>query len=321
MMTTLPVEIQEHILSYLPFVNLIPLRRVSRLWDFFIFRLISRSKPLSYLTSWSMLLTTSLGRAFTIPLDLESINSAKDWSDIYRRPYIFSGPVSGILRTDRDQILKFQFWDAKQGEYVPWTSPDCRYRCCGLCDITLWPWSTLPVSRQGPLGEVITWRNLYRIDLWESHWDQATLRQRSVEQHIGVAWHGIPAPPIVPVQPQQQGYTGIYMASPVQMTNDGHTTAQGPPGNTFAPNRIRIILSYSAICLFLVLQRRKEEFLSGKICLDPMQSLIQDPKMRELITQTTAGCGCKLVDWNREDLGIRVIRLEDLECNSFDKLL
>lgn len=318
-MTTLPAEIHEHILSYLPYINLIPLRRVSRLWDLIIFKLIGQSEHLSYLTSWSMILTTNSGTALTIPLNLESTPDAKDWSDVYRRPYIFSGPISGIRRTDHAQVLKFQFWDAKQGKYVPWKNPDCQYRCCGLCDITLWPWATLPVSRRGPLGEVITWRDLYRIDLWESHWDQATLRQRSIEQHIGAEGHGIPAPPIVPVQPLQQGYLGIYMESPVQMTGEGHVAGQGGPGNTFAPNRIRIALSYSAICGFLLLQRRKEEFLMGKISLDPVGSLVQDPNMRELAIQARVGCGCKLVDWEGEDLGIKVIRLEDSEGNSFDR--
>ena len=47
-----------------------------------------------------MILTTPSGTALTIPLNLESTRDAKDWSDIYRRPYIFSGPVSGIRRTE-----------------------------------------------------------------------------------------------------------------------------------------------------------------------------------------------------------------------------
>ena len=117
----------------------------------------------------------------------------------------------------------------------------------------------------------------------------------------------------------KQGYVGIYMASPVQMTGEGHVAVQGIPGHTFAPNRIRIALSYSAICGFLVLQRRREEFLMGKICLDPVGSLVQDPRMRELAIQARVGCGCKLIDWEHEDLGIKVIRLEDSECNSFDR--
>jgi hypothetical protein len=41
--------------------------------------------------------------------------------------------------------------------------------------------------------------------------------------------------------------------------------------------------------------------------------------MRELAIQARFGCGCKLVDWEHEDLGIKVIRLEDSECNSFDR--
>ena len=109
------------------------------------------------------------------------------------------------------------------------------------------------------------------------------------------------------------------MGSPVQMTNDGYVAVQGVPGHTFAPNRIRIALSYSAICGFLLLQRRREEFLMGKIHLEPVGYSIQDPRMWELAIQARIGCGCKLVDWEHEDLGIKVIRLEDLECNGFDR--
>jgi F-box domain len=313
-MANLPLEIQEQILSLLPFVDLLPLRRVSRLWDLIIFNLLSRVKHRSYLNSWTMTLSTSSGKTLSIPLNLESTRNAKDWSGIYRRPYIFSGAISGIYQADRPQVLKFQFWDTKQGEYSSVINPDCQYRCCGLCDITFWPWTTLPISRQGPLGEVITWRDLYIIDLWESNLDEALLEQKRIEQHIGATWYN--APPIIPAN---QGYVGIYIGTPVQMTEDGYVDVQGVPGNSFAPNRIRIALSYSAICGFLVLQRRKEEFNAGKICFDPVRAAVQDPIMKELGIQATIGCGCKLIDWEHEDLGIKVIRLEDSESNGYNR--
>jgi len=236
-------------------------------------------------------------------------------------------------------VLKLEFWDNKEGRYVATRNAECRTRCCGLCDITVWPWSTLPLSRQGPLGEVIRWRDLYKIDLWESHWDAALLRQKSIEQHIGAAWHtnlhgGGPAimqggPSIIPVQHvfQQQGNAqgggggviNIYMGTPVQMTEQGYIAVQGVPGTSFAPNRIRVALSYSAICGFLLLQRRKERFKRGEIELDPVQRAIQDPKIKEAIIQARVGCGCRLVDWEHEDLGIKVIRLDESELNNFDR--
>jgi hypothetical protein len=105
---------------------------------------------------------------------------------------------------------------------------------------------------------------------------------------------------------------GIYLDLPVQITEEGvYIAIQGVPLNSFAPNRIRIALSYSAICGFFVLQRRREEFNEGKTPLDPVSSIIQDPMMKELAIQAKIGCGCKLVDWEHEDLGIKVIRLED----------
>jgi hypothetical protein len=78
-------------------------------------------------------------------------------------------------------------------------------------------------------------------------------------------------------------------------------------------------LSYSAICGFLVLQRGKEEFNAEKICFDPVGAAVQDAIMRELGFQATIGCACKLIDWEHEDLGIKVIRLEDSESNGYDR--
>src|SRR5271170_3008679 len=204
-MTVLPAEIYEHILSYLPFTHLLPLRRVSNLFDTIIFHLVSRPTP--YLHSWSLILASSTGIQLSIPLSPHSTRPASTWHEIYTRPYIFSGAVSGISRKDYAQVLKLQFWDEKAGEYVATRNAECRTRCCGLCDITVWPWSTLPMSRQGPLGEVITWRDLYKIDLWESTWDEALLQRKRVEQHIGAAWFsGVHAgPPIFPLQHVAQG--------------------------------------------------------------------------------------------------------------------
>lgn len=189
------------------------------------------------------------------------------------------------------------------------------------------------MSRQGPLGEVITWRDLYKIDLWESNWDEALLRQKSIEQHIGAAWHTTlhGGPPIIPIQhvlqPQGNllggggggGMINIYMGTPVQMTEQGYIAVQGVPGTSFAPNRIRVALSYTAICGFLLLQRRKARFERGEIELDPVERAIQDPKIKEAIIQAKVGCGCKLVDWEHEDLGIKVIRLDESELNNFDR--
>src|SRR5277367_894273 len=185
------------------------------------------------------------------------------------------------------------------------------------------------MSRQGPVGEVITWRDLYKIDLWESTWDEALLQRKRVEQHIGAAWFsGVHAgPPIFALQHVAQGNhhggdggtINIYMGTPVQMTEQGYIAVHGVPGTSFAPNRIRVALSYSAICGFLVLQRRKERFERGEIGFDPVEMAIQDPKIKEAIIQSRVGCGCKLVDWEHEDLGIKVIRLDDSELNSFDR--
>jgi hypothetical protein len=314
-MTALPTEIHEEILSYLPFINLIPLRRVSQLWNLIILHLVGRTKQNSYLSSWTMCLFSSSGVTHSIPLKLESTRDAIDWNDIYHRPYIFSGQISGISRTDQAEVLKLQFWDTKQGEYIPETTSECQFRCCGLCDITVWPWSTLPLSRQGPLGEVIKWRDLYKIDLWESHWDEALLRKRNIEQHIGAAWAAA-GPPIIPMN---QGHVNIFMGTPVQMTNQGYIAVHGAPRNSFSPNEIRIALSYSAICAFLLVQKRRERFHQGGMWQDAVASMVMDPKMRQLALQARIGCGCKLVDWEHEDVGIKVIRLEDSESNKFDR--
>lgn len=321
-MIMLPAEIYERILSCLPFINLLRLRRVSRLWNRIIFHLLSHTKCNPYLSSWTMVMTTSSGKSIPIPLNLDRTRDATDWADIYRRPYIFSGPISGVYQREHPQVLKFQFWDEKQGEYSPPTNPECRYRCCGLCDTTIWPWSTLPMSRQGPLGEVIQWRDLFKIDLWESHWDDALIRQRSIEQHIGAPWNHdnnpidpqIVPPPILPMnQPENQGpIMNFFGGQPIQMNNDGSVTS-------FSPNRIRIALSYSAICGFLLVHRRKQRAHYRRVFLDPVSSVVQDPKMRELAVQSIIGCGCKLVDWEHEDLGIKIIRLDDSECNSYDR--
>ena len=71
------------------------------------------------------------------------------------------------------------------------------------------------------------------------------------------------------------------MGTSVQMREDGYVAVQGVLGNSFAPNRIRIALSYSAVCAILVLQRRKEEFNAGKICFDPLGAAFQDPVAKE----------------------------------------
>ena len=310
-----PAEIQEQILSYLPFINIIPLRRVCQLWNEIILHLVSRMDN-KYISTWTMTLSTASGTQITVPLSLESTRDVSDWNEVYHRPYIFSGPISGIFRSDQAQVLKLQFWDTKQGQHVPRTSPDCAYKCCGLCDITIWPWSTLPVSRQGPLGEVIKWRDLYKIDLWESHWDKASLQHKSRQQHIGMPWaaHGMQV-----VANDGTHYMSMFHGHPVLVTNEGFIAVPGLPGSTFAPNRIRIALSYSAICGFLLVQRRMEAFQRREICLDPYFALIGDPRMKDLAIRARIGCGCKLVDWEHEDLGIKVIRLDDSESNNFDR--
>ena len=183
------------------------------------------------------------------------------------------------------------------------------------------------MSRQGPLGEVITWRDLYKIDLWESHWDEALLQKKRIEQHIGAAWHTshtLAGAAIIPIQhltqgSHQGGTISVHMDTPIQTTEQGSITVRGIPGTSFTPNRIRVALSYSAICGFLVLQRRKERFERGDIGFDPVEMAIQDPKIKEAIVQARVGCGCKLVDWEHEDLGIKVIRLDDSELNNFDR--
>jgi hypothetical protein len=257
-----------------------------------------------------MILTTSSGTTLSIPVNLDLTRDAKDWNDVFRRPYVFSGPISGIQRKENAQVVKFQFWDTKKGIYKSEVNPSCQYRCCGLCDITIWPWSTLPLSRQGPLGEVITWRDLYKIELWESNWDEALLRKKRVEQHIGAAWH----PPII-----QEDHINIFMGAPVHMTQQGYIAVQGVPGSSFAPNMVRIALSYSALCGFSLLQRRREMFAQGKIALDSVASRVLDPEMRRLAVQAKIGCGCKLVDWEHENVGIKVIRLDDSEISRFDR--
>ena len=186
----------------------------------------------------------------------------------------------------------------------------------------MWPWSTLPVSRHGPLGEVITWRDLYKIDLWESHWDDALLQKRSVEQHIGAAWNTAPAQNLVGQIAVFQGYVNIFMGTPVQMTQAGYVAVAGVPAESFMPNRIRIALSYSAICGFLLVQKRKEAFemgVSKGMTHDPVSLAVRDPEMRALAFNMKVGCGCRLVDWEHEDLGVKVIRLEDAEIDKFDR--
>lgn len=294
----LPTEIHEQILSYLPFIDLIPLRRVSNLWNLIILHLLSRTKHNVYLQSWTLTLSTSSGQTLSIPLNLESTRPAETWQDIYHRPYIFSGPVTDVTRSDHAQVLKLEFWDTKQGTHILPRDKNCRLRCCGLADFTIWPWSTLPISRHGPLGEVITWRDLYRIDLWESNWDKNVLRQRMVSQQIG-------------------GHVNIFMGAPVQMTEAGFIAVQGVVRDSFAPNRIRVALSYSAICGFLVLQRRREQ--EGSALRDKLFSTVGDPMMRELAISSVVGCGCKLMDWEGENLGIKVIRLHEAEGSSFER--
>ena len=109
-----------------------PLRRVSKIYDVIIFHLLSRTRNNPYLTSWSMILTTSSGRHICIPLSLERTRHANDWKECYHRPYIFSGPISGIHRSDQAQVLKFQFWDEKHGPHAATRGGECRLRCCGL---------------------------------------------------------------------------------------------------------------------------------------------------------------------------------------------
>ena len=315
-MPTLPAEIQEQIVSYLPFVNIIPLRRVCCLWNEIILHLLSRINS-NYLSSWTMALSTANGTTVSIPLSLESTRDADNWTEIYHRPYIFTGPVSGIFRTDQAQVLKLQFWDTKQGQYIPRTNPECVSKCCGLCDITIWPWSTLPVSRQGPLGEVIKWRDLYKIDLWESHWDKEFIQHKSRQQQIGMQWHTHG----MPIMAANHGvhYMSMFSGQPVQVTNEGHVAVPGLPGTSFLPNRIRIALSYSAICGFLLLQKRMEAFQTGDMGLESLNWIIKDPRGSEPAIRAKLGCGCKLADWEHEDLGIKVIQLDDSESNNYDR--
>ena len=275
-----------------------------------------------------MKLSTSSGHTISIPLALDATRDATTFSEIACRPYIFSGPVTGISRSDSIQVLKFEFWDTKQGEYKPCTSSECRLRCCGLCDITLWPWSTLPISRQGPLGEVIKWRDLYKIDIWQSEWDDDFTEQKMVEQQIGAAW-----PQVQQVGPAQVpttttvniggneggGFVSVFMGTPVTMDELGYIAVPGLYRNSFAPNRIRVALSYSAICGFLVLQRRRDEYSVGIKSFDPVFDAVRDPSMRALAMQARVGCGCRLVDWEHDDLGIKVIRLEEAECNRYER--
>src|SRR5579862_2686231 len=109
-MSALPIEIYEQILSYLPFVNLLPLRRVSRLWNYAILDLLGRTTNNNYMGSWTMKLSMSSGHTLSIPLSLEAMRDATTFSEIERLPYIFSGPLTGIKRTDSIQVLKFEFW-------------------------------------------------------------------------------------------------------------------------------------------------------------------------------------------------------------------
>jgi hypothetical protein len=263
-----------------------------------------------------MTLSTINGTTVSIPLSLDLTRDATNWTEIYHRPYIFTGPVSGIFRSDQAQVLILQFWDAKQGQPIPRTNPECAYKCCGLCDITIWPWSTLPVSRRGPLGEVIKWRDLYTIDLWESQWDKEFIRHKSRQQQIGMPWntqgmqliaanHGI-------------HYMSMFSGQPVQVTSAGHVAVPGLPGTSFAPNRMRIALSYSAICGFLLLEKRMEA-LQQEVGLETLGSNIRDPRRQGPAIRANIGCGCKLADWEHEDLGIKVIQLDDSESNNYDR--
>jgi hypothetical protein len=54
------------------------------------------------------------------------------------------------------------------------------------------------------------------------------LEQKRIEQHIGSALYS--APPIILVN---QGYVGIDMGTPVQITEDGYIAVQGVPGDSF----------------------------------------------------------------------------------------
>lgn len=125
----------------------------------------------------------------------------------------------------------------------------------------------------------------------------------------------------VHVIPSNQGsnYMSMFHGQPVQITNEGYIAVAGQPGNSLEPNRIRIALSYSAICGFLLVQRRMEAFQRGEICLDPFVEIIRDPRMKEMAIRARIGCGCKLVDWEHEDLGIKVIQLDDSERNNYDR--
>ena len=319
-MASLPTELHEQILSYLPFADLLRLRRVSRLFNTIVFHLLAQPRNL---TTWSITLTTSSGHFVTIPLDHQATRPAHSWSEIYRRPYIFSGPISGVTRTDHAQVLKFRFWDRALGADEEAFVEECRFRNCGLVDVTVWPWSTLPVCRTGPLGEVIRWRDLYKVELWESHWDPSLSWRKRQQQHIGAPFHEHPpqvqqlqGPPVVPLQ---NGFVNVFMGQAVQMTENGHIAVPGVPGTSFAPNRCRVALSYSAICGFLVVQRRIEWHKRGVGEWDPVAAAVQDPRMREAGLRARIGCGCKLINWEHEDLGIRMIRLDESETNTFDR--
>jgi len=111
----------------------------------------------------------------------------------------------------------------------------------------------------------------------------------------------------------------VFMGTPVAMDEFGFIAVPGLPRNMFTPNRIRVALSYSAICGFLVLQRRREQYRWGTRAFDPVFAAVQDPAMRALAMQAKVGCGCRLMDWEHEDLGINVIRLEEAECNRFER--
>lgn len=114
-------------------------------------------------------------------------------------------------------------------------------------------------------------------------------------------------------------YMSMFSGQPVQVTNEGHVAVPGLPGTSFLPNRIRIALSYSAICGFLLVQKRMEAFHTGDSGLDSFGSIIKDPRRRELAIRAKLGCGCKLADWEYEDLGIKVIQLDDSESNNYDR--
>ena len=52
---------------------------------------------------------------------------------------------------------------------------------------------------------------------------------------------------------------------------------------------------------------------------DPAELAVQDPRLRKVAVGARIECGCRLVNWEREDLGNKIVRLGELETNTYER--